>query len=238
MSAQAFSLSLTGFAVTGQAAQTVSGVRPTSTNFSSQAGAFVGRLEGAPGFNANPFYTYCVQLAQTFNWGNPLNGYSIIHNGASYFNSVNSDTNGNPDGATIVDRLGKLFTFLGGVKLPTDPDGAGPVTASQVSAAIQVAVWESIYQRVDTSLAGMSAGNGALNAMEGAFRISNNDTVRNLANQYLTGAAAVATSLYSISVLYSASNQDFLLVQRVPVPASLALVALALGLMWGVRRRA
>lgn len=212
MSAQAaVTLNLTGFA---NGSQNIQGAAP---GFNVNAGAFVGTLSNAPGFNANPFYTYCVQLTQNFGFG-ALPNYSVV-NGLSYFPNFTPQVSP----ATVVDRLGKLFTFLGGVNLPAN---------ATISAAIQTAVWESIYE-TGAALNALS-GNGSFSLNTG----TTNTNVATLANTYLTGAAGVATSLYSISVLKNDNLQDFLLVQRVPVPASLALVALGLGLMWSVRRRA
>lgn len=211
LSAHALTLNLTGFA---QGSEAVGVSVPISSNVS--AGAFIGSLSGAPGFNANPFLTYCVELTQNFSFGSPLPGYSIA-NGLSYFTLSQSAS----AAAAIVDRLGKLFTYLGGVGLPAN---------SQTAAAIQIAVWESIYE---------GAANFNINPMStsGTFQATASAGTLTLAASLLTSAAAVTTSMYSISVLENANAQDFLLIQQVSTPGTLALAALALSGLALVRRR-
>ena len=179
-SAQALTLGLTGFA---NGSVNVVGSSP---NVNASAGAFVGTLTGAgSAFDSNPFYTYCVELTQSFNWGSPLPGYSLA-GGASYFGSSAYPTSA----TTILDRLGKLFTVLG---------GAGKPSSADQSAGIQLAVWESIYEGYDP-----------LTLSAGAFKITNAGAANAVvvANGLLASAAA-SLNLYSISVLQNSAQQDF-----------------------------
>jgi MYXO-CTERM domain-containing protein len=219
LGAQALTLNLTGFA---QGAQTVTLTQAGSAvNLGTfGAGAFTGSLSGGTGFDANPFYTYCVEVTQNFSFGSPLGGYSIV-DGASYFS-----TNFGANAALIVQRLGRLFTHLQGISLPDD---------TQTSAAIQYAVWESIYETGTTA----SFNSGSMSS-SGAFRFTANANTITEATNLLAAASAVTTNRYSISVLRNAERQDFLLIRanEVSAPGSLALVALGLVAAAGLRRRA
>jgi len=117
--------------------------------------------------------------------------------------------------ATVADRLGRLMTVVGGVT----PAGF----TSALSGSLQLAIWNIIYD-TDTSLEG------------GSFRNNANTALNAQANAWLS-QVATTTSQYSVSVLARGGSQDFLMIQKVPEPATLALVALGLAGAGLARRR-
>jgi MYXO-CTERM domain-containing protein len=217
LAVQAAPLTHNGFA-NGSVNVTV-GKTNANTDVNASAGAF------SVTWGGEAFVTYCVELTQFAKIGQ-THEYTLVE-GASYF-----DTNFAPalgvSGATIVERLGGLFTFLGGISTP--------VSAAD-SAAVQLAVWELMYE---------PAGTMTLTAGQFKESRSGNTSLRAAADALLVGALGVQQVAYTIDVLKNASFQDYLVIrpiedsstgQGVPTPATLALVALGLVGIGVVRRR-
>jgi hypothetical protein len=118
-------------------------------------------------------------------------------------------------GAGVSSTLGKLMTYA-----YSNPSF---VDTSAESGSLQLAIWNAIYD-TDSTLA------------TGAFKNTANLGINTLANSFLANAATT-TSVYNVFVLKKEGSQDFILLQAVPAPASLALAALALAALAASSRR-
>ncbi len=100
------------------------------------------------------------------------------------------------------------------------------IDTSLEAASFQVALWE-IVTETGTSL----------DVAEGAFRVSNNTGVANLAQSYLDNLENAVTDGYEITYLYSDGYQDLATVAPVPVPAAGLLLLSGFGGLAMLRRR-
>jgi hypothetical protein len=232
VAAQAAPLSMNlGFA-NGSANMTVGKTNEGDPNdyITASAGAFKGQTGATAPFNTNAFITYCVQLTQNFYLNTTYGDYSLV-GGNSYFSSVVPALA--VSGATVVNRLEYLFSSLG--------SNASPSSSTR-SAAIQLAVWEAIYEGNNYGqVGGYLDGGGTFGATGTAsLVISTAETILSDAISYAAGGGA---KLFALGVLKNEQRQDFLVLEGggfqagVPEPTSLALAFGALGALGFATRR-
>jgi hypothetical protein len=101
-----------------------------------------------------------------------------------------------------------------------------PTNAAQ-SAAVQAAIWEVLYETSGTY--DLAAGN---------FKATSSDgSTQSLLNTVNWAGIAGTTVTHHVNQLYSATNQDFMVITAVPEPGTYAMLLAGLGLMGSVARR-
>lgn len=193
-------------------------VKVSSPNYSGAAGGFTATLSGFGSFDGS-LSTYCVDLYEFFNFGVGYTDYSLV-TAASQFS------------AAQVQALGKLISHVAGSNLFNNTAAA---YKDDQSTALQLAIWNIVYD-TDATLDG---GGSAVFSDVSTYKNGNANFVGG--NSLLAASQQPGQAIsYDLYVLRSAGHQDQLVWRTtVPEPASLALVALALGAAgMATRRRA
>jgi PEP-CTERM motif len=147
-----------------------------------------------------PLTSFCIDLMQSIGFGRSYSNYSVVS-----LTGLNENIN-----ALQLGRFSKLYENY----LPTAH------TSSTGSAAFQTAVWEIL-----------SDGKGTMNLSTGVFSLANafSASSRALAEEWLATLDAKAAGSWGFDKYGSTTQQDQLvgkkLVSQVPVPATLALLA-------------
>ncbi len=223
-----FAVALTSAALAAQAGTVVfdgwaypNGNSVVVTGFSGQAGGFEVNLSGYGALDG-VYDSYCVELTEHISLNaSYVNNYSVV-SAASYFTP------------TKLAALSKLISYVEGQGV-----FAAATSDSQQSTALQLAIWNTVYD-TDSTL-----NTGGAFSETSAFKIgAATYTGVNMllsASQTFSGGPA-----YELFVLSSgrplndfAGNQDQLIwrLSTVPEPTTLALVGFGLGAAAWVRRR-
>jgi hypothetical protein len=186
------------------------GVNANAPAYGGQAGGFSGTLSGAgEPFDGN-IDTYCVELTQTFNWNVAYSNYKLV-SAVDYF------------GAARAASLGKLLSYANPLV-----DGAIPGMQDDMSTSLQLAIWNTVYDMDDTLAGGSFKDVSGFAAQATAFLSGAKNQLNELDLWVLQSKTG--------EPLGTSGHQDQLIWveriarrQEVPEPASLALVATALG---------
>ncbi|MBL8490065.1 MAG: PEP-CTERM sorting domain-containing protein [Rhodocyclaceae bacterium] len=172
----------------------------------SAAGEFAGTFGPNPS-GVNPsFETYCVSLRQTFTWGSPFQVTRQAFAGNAYNTALNQQV-----------QLNKLGWLMAN-------DASYAVTNATTSAAMQLAIWEIVYDNGADVTSGMG------------FKVTaGSAAAQTQANAWLAGLAA-SNHQYIAERLYNPDKQDQLVV-TVPEPETYAMFLAGLGMMGFVARR-
>lgn len=199
---------------------------PPDLSRNGAAGAFNMRILDGPDAGAS-FIAWCVDLFTTLKSG------SVAYD-AGPIGQLYDATNGPLGGGDPIDRVQALFDAAYAPSIPT---------AKDTSAAFQLALWETVYDR-DFDLETF----GQPGTPDVGMTSSTTGAVRTTAQGYLDLAKALFESPTPASKMWKItqwrdtdahpSSQDLVSVTMMPVPAGVLLIGSALALAGAVRARA
>jgi hypothetical protein len=196
-------------------------VHASAPAFGGLAGGFSGTVSGAGAPFDGAIDSYCVELVQSFSFNTAYRNYDVIDSSA-YFGDAKAA------------MLGQLLSYA-------NPLVAGAAAGSQddKSTALQLAIWNTVYDADDTLSGGTFADTSGFAATANAFLVGAKSQLNHLdlwVLQSKTNQPAGSTG-HQDQLIWREKVQR-VPSQEVPEPASMALVCAALGgLSLSSRRR-
>lgn len=202
-------------------------ISPTPAGGTTSAGLFnwTGTMSNPAGLQGN-YLAFCIELTQ-----NVAPGNSYTYDMAPLELAPQPGTSVTPMGGAKASALRELFGRFYSPSFGSDINGPG--ISAEEAAAMQLSIWEIVYETTPSGGPGPGAAFGlSFDILSGNVFFSGNATVLGLATTFLSALDGTGPQAVDLYALVSDDHQDMI----VPGPGALALLGLA-GAATARRRR-